>query len=150
MPADSEPAPTLALPRTWRPLGVRLAGWFFGSMLLVVCTVMWVTFDPEVKEAITWGQRLTVLGFAVLAGVAINGLMRSRLTATTEGMVVVNGYRRRAFTWPEVIAVTLPHGAPWATVDLADGTSVPAMAIQGADGDRARRAVRELRTLIDH
>ena len=29
----------------------------------------------------------------------------------------------------------LPPGAPWATLDLADGTTISAMAIQGSDGD---------------
>ena len=32
----------------------------------------------------------------------------------------------------------LPPGAPWATLDLADGTTVSAMGIQGSDGDRAQ------------
>jgi hypothetical protein len=33
-------------------------------------------------------------------------------------------------------------------LDLADGTSLPAMGIQGSDGARARTAVRELRALL--
>ena len=37
---------------------------------------------------------------------------------------------------------------PWAVLDLADGTSQPAMGIQGSDGARARRAVAELRLLL--
>ena len=43
----------------------------------------------------------------------------------------------------------MPPGAPWATLDLADGTTVPVMGIQGSDGQRARRAVRDLRTLVE-
>lgn len=137
-----------SLPRTWRPLGTRLAGWFFGLMLLVVCTAAWLTFDDEVKDALTWGQRITLLGLGALAGAAFNGLMRSRLRATTDGLVVVNGYRARTYTWAQVVAINLPQGAPWATLDLADGTSVAAVGIQGSDGDRARAAVREVRELL--
>ncbi len=128
---------------------MRLAGWFFGALLLVVCAAVWLTFDPEVRAGITWGQRLTVLGFGVMAVAAMNALMRSRITASERGIEVVNGYRTRAFTWAEVVAVSLPAGAPWATVDLADGTSVAAMGIQGSDGDRARQAIREIRVLLD-
>jgi hypothetical protein len=62
--------------------------------------------------------------------------------------VVVNGYRRRQFAWEEVLAIHLPPGAPWVTLDLADGTAVPAMGIQASDGGRAKAAVRELRALI--
>ncbi len=62
---------------------------------------------------------------------------------------MVNGYRRREYEWAEVLAVHLPRGAPWAVLDLADGTSQSAMGIQGSDGGRAKTAVAELRLLID-
>lgn len=77
-------------------------------------------------------------------------LIRSRVVAETERPVVVNGYRRHEFEWAEVIAVRLPPGAPWVTLDLADGSTCSAMGIQGSDGERARIAVRELRALVDH
>lgn len=138
----------ISLPRTWRPLGARLAGWFFGLLLLAVSAAAWLTFDPEVRAAFTWGQRLTLIGLGVLSGAAFNGLMRSRIRATDDGLVVVNGYRQRAYSWAQVVAVNLPQGAPWATLDLADGTSVAAVGIQASDGNRARTAVRELRDLL--
>jgi hypothetical protein len=47
-----------------------------------------------------------------------------------------------------VLAVHLPTGAPFATFDLADGTSTMVMAIQSADGDRAKVAVRQVRILL--
>jgi hypothetical protein len=47
-----------------------------------------------------------------------------------------------------VLAIHLPPGAPWAVLDLADGTSAPAMGIQGSDGGRARLAVRQVRALL--
>ncbi len=147
MPAGSDPPVTL--PHTWRPLGVRLAGWFFGGALLLVCTVMWVRFDPEVRAAFTWGQRATLVAFGLLTVALMHGLMRSRVTATEDRLVVVNGYRRREFDWRQVLAVTMPAGAPWAGLDLADGTNVSAMGIQGSDGARARTAVRQLRALLD-
>ena len=53
------------------------------------------------------------------------------------------------YEWAQIVAVRLPQGAPWATLDLADGTTVSVLAIQGSDGDRARDAVRALRSLID-
>ena len=43
----------------------------------------------------------------------------------------------------------LPEGAPWATLDLADGTTISAMAFQGSDGRRAVDGVRAVRALID-
>jgi hypothetical protein len=62
---------------------------------------------------------------------------------------VVNGYRNHEFEWPEVVAVHLPRGAPFATLDLADGTSLQALGIQSTDGDRALVAVAQLRLLLE-
>ena len=144
MPADSE----VTLPHTWRPLGVRLAGAFFGGLLLFVCLVAWFGFDPETRARFSVFQRGTLVVLGLVAFAAGFALVRSRVVAETSRLVVVNGYRRREYEWAEIIAVHLPPGAPWAVLDLADGTSAPAMGIQGSDGSRARSAVRELRSVI--
>jgi hypothetical protein len=144
MPADSE----VTLPHTWRPLGVRLAAGLFGGGLLVVCVAAWLTFDPETRARFNPLQRGTLIMFGLVGFAAFFALARSRVVAEPDKLVVVNGYRRREYEWAELIAVHLPPGAPWAVLDLADGTSAAAMGIQGSDGGRARQAVRELRALI--
>jgi PH (Pleckstrin Homology) domain-containing protein len=150
MPAGSEPAGRpISLPHTWRPLGVRLAALVFGGALLVVCAMAWVGFDEEIRDRFTTPQKVTLVGLGILVAVSLHALSRSRIDADTERVVVVNGYRRRVFARHQVVAVTLPPGAPWATLDLDDGTTVPAMGIQGSDGDRAREAVRQLRLVLD-
>ena len=144
MPAVSEPA----LPHTWRPLGVRLAGLVFGGMLLAVVVFAWFAFDDETRAKFTPFQRGTLIFLGLLFFSVGFAMARSRVVAEAGRLVVVNGYRRHDYEWAEVIAVHLPPGAPWAVLDLADGTSQPAMGIQGSDGGRAQRAVRELRLLI--
>ena len=155
MPAGSErptPAPSSGLPtlpRTWRPFGVRVAVLGFGGMLLVVCAAAWFGFDESVRDRFTLLQRSTlgVMGAAFAAcGWALG---RARVTAEMEALVVVNGFRTRQLDWEEVIAIHLPAGAPWATLDLADGTTISAMAFQGSDGRRARDGVHPVRALID-
>jgi hypothetical protein len=88
----------------------------------------------------------------VLFGAAIAGLLyllgRSRVTADAEGLTVVNPVRTRRLEWAEVLRVNMGEGEPWPTLDLADGSTVSAMGIQRSDGDRARRALAELRTLL--
>jgi len=144
MPAVSEPP----LPHTWRPLGVRLAVVFFGGLLAVVCVAGWVAVGSDVRARVTPYQEVTLLLFAA-AGLAVAwGLYRCRVTASSRGLEVVNGFRVHHYEWAEVLAVHMPPGAPWPTLDLADGTSRPAFGIQSADGDRARQAVRELRTVL--
>lgn len=141
--------PEMVLPHTWRPFGVRMAGAIFGGAVLLVALVAWFAFPPEVRDKFTPFQRGTIVFFVLLAYALGYGLMRSRVVADDGRLVVVNGFRRRDFAWAEVIAIRLPPGAPWATLDLADGTTCAVMAIQGSDGPRATTAVRELRALID-
>ena len=153
MPAASEPgrpAPQpIPLPRTWRPFGVRVASLVLGIGLLAVCALAWIGFDAETRARFTVFQRITVIGLGLLVFAVWFALVRSRVVARPEHLAVVNGYRRREFDWAQVVGVHLPPGAPWVTLDLADGTTVVAMGIQGSDGSRARRAVRELRAVVE-
>ncbi|WP_310528854.1 PH domain-containing protein [Nocardioides sp.] len=151
MPAGSDVVEPedVSLPRTWRPFGARIAVIFFGTMLLLICAFAWFGFDPEVRAKFTFFQRSTLVFLGLLAGSVGYALARSRVVASEPGLVVVNGYRRRDYEWAEIISIHLPAGAPWATIDLADGTTTSLLAIQGSDGERARNAVRTLRSLID-
>ena len=151
MPAGSDrpPVPAVSLPHTWRPFGVRMAGTIVGGGLVVVCALAWIGFDEETQARFTAFQRGTLIAFGLFAFSLWFALVRSRVVAEAERLVVVNGYRRREYDWAEVVAVHLPPGAPWVTLDLADGTTVAAMGIQGSDGDRARTAVRQLRVIAE-
>jgi Bacterial PH domain len=147
MPAVSEQPPPL--PHTWRPFGARVAGVVFGVMLLAVCVFAWFSFDAATRATFTPFQRGTLVFVGLLAFAAWYALVRSRVVAGEQKLVVVNGYRKREYEWPEIVGVHLPPGAPWATLDLSDGSTASALAIQGSDGERARRAVRDLRALAN-
>jgi hypothetical protein len=144
----SGPAQPVLLPHTWRPFGARIAGTVLGGMLLALCIGVWIAFGAEERARFTPFQKLTLVLIGLLAFSVWFALMRSRVTAAEGGITVVNGYKRRDYEWAEVLGVGLRRGAPWASLDISDGTSVSVMAIQGSDGTRARTAVRELRSLI--
>jgi hypothetical protein len=150
MPADSEKPGVAAppLPHTWRPFGVRVAVWALGGLLLALVAAVWVGLGAEIRREFTAFQRVTLVTFAVLLFGAWNALVRSRVTATTQALTVVNGYRKRSYEWSQVIGVSLRRGAPWGTLDLSDGTTISLIGVQGSDGERARRAVREIRATI--
>ncbi len=78
-----------------------------------------------------------------------HALARCRVDADEGGLTVVNGYRSHRLDWNQVVAVTLRPGNPWAVLDLSDGTTRSALGIQGSDGARAQRQVRQLRALVD-
>ncbi|WP_340540015.1 PH domain-containing protein [Nocardioides sp. GXZ039] len=154
MPAASEPGgaaqPAVTLPVTWRPLGPRIAGIAAVAALLAIGGLLWfVGFDQRTRDAVTPLQRGTVIGMFGLGIACLWALARCRVEAREDGLVVVNGYRKRTYEWPEIVAARLNPGAPWVVLDLADGTTVSAMGIQGSDGARAKRAVRQLRAILD-
>jgi hypothetical protein len=140
--------PSVGLPHTWRPFGVRVAGTVLGAMLLVLVVAVWVAWGDDVRSRFTLFQRSTLVAMGLVGFVAWYALMRSRVTADERGVTVVNGYRRRVFEWSQVVGINLRRGAPWAGMDLSDGTSISMVGIQGSDGPRAVRAVRELRQLV--
>jgi hypothetical protein len=146
MPAGSE---LPALPRTWRPLGPRVVGVAVTCALVAVVAAGWFGFDDEEKARFTWLQRGTLIFFGLLYLALMFALIRSRAVAYADRLVVVNGFRRHEFEWPQIVAARLPPGAPWVTLDLADGETASVMGIQGSDGRRARVALGELRALVE-
>ncbi|QYJ05170.1 PH domain-containing protein [Nocardioides panacisoli] len=136
-------------PRTWRPLGPRIAAAVFSAVLVGAFAYLWLSFDQETKEEVNLVQRITVVVMVGVGVALLHALARSKVVARDSGLVLVNGYRRREYEWAEIIAIRMPPGAPWPTLDLADGTTVSVLGIHGSDGRRATEAVRELKGLLD-
>jgi hypothetical protein len=137
------------LPHRFRPFGVRMAVYVFGALLIGTTLVIWFAFPESVRDQFTYFQRGTVVFFGLAAATAGHALARSRVDARSDGVTVVNGFRGRRYEWNEILAISLRPGSPWAVLDLADGTSIPAMGIQGSDGPRAQRQVRQVRALLE-
>lgn len=137
---------TLPLPHTWRPFLGRFLGLGMAVIVLAGAVLLAVAMDgPTVHTADRVG--IAVLGLPVAAVLLI--LARPRLTADVDGLTVVNLIHTRRVSWPEVVAVGLAETQSWASLDLADGTALPMLALQTADGSRYRRAVVELGALVD-
>jgi Bacterial PH domain len=78
-------------------------------------------------------------------------------TMTAAGLVAVMGMYAPCgnrlvcishIDWAEIVEVNLREGDPWVYLDLADGSVLPAMGLQAADGEHCRTMARELRTLV--
>ena len=141
-------AKPVTLPHTWRPFGARLMGGVLGAMLLAMVITVWFALGAHIRSKFTGFQEGTLVFLGLVALGVWFALMRSRVSAHEDGVTVVNGYRRRDYDWSQLVGVNLRRGAPWAGIDLSDGTSISALAIQGSDGDRAKKAVADLRRLI--
>ena len=148
MPPGSDPL-DVVLPHTFRPFGVRIAIYTLGALLVLMTLVMWFAFPPRIRAQFNPLEVITIIGLGLMFYAAGYALARSRVVAREDGLTVVNGYKTRRFEWNEVLAVSLRNGSPWAMIDLSDGTTVPAMGIQGSDGPRATRQVRQVRALVN-
>ena len=95
MPVDSE-ASTAALPHTWRPFGVagsRSAS--SGHAVRAASSSCWIGARRGRAASSPAFQRGTLVFLALLLLATYNALWRSRVTATTDRLTVVNGYRTR-------------------------------------------------------
>ncbi|MFF8787799.1 PH domain-containing protein [Streptomyces sp. NPDC015125] len=138
-------APLPSLPVTFRPTRTRVVLYSVGIAQLAALTVIALLLPK-----LTGGERLSfvVTGLLVLAVLLL--LSRPKVVARQEGVTVVNLTTKRELAWAQVLRVNLREGDPWVHLDLADGTSLPAMGIQpGIARDQAIRDARALRDLTE-
>ncbi|MBW8480939.1 PH domain-containing protein [Actinomadura sp. PM05-2] len=93
-------------------------------------------------------DRVLMVLFGLFVAWILHMLARCRVVAAETGLTVVNAFRTRRFAWAEVLDAQMNAGDPWPTLDLADGTSVGAMGIQGSERELAARQLAELRATL--
>lgn len=128
----------------WRPLRARLVTHGLAVLLLLTTIVLAVVVPDPFKIADRIG--FVIIGVLVAGGLYLLG--RCRLRGDAHGLTVTNVLRTTELDWAQVLDATMPPDEPWVTLDLDDGTTMVAMGIQGSDGDRADRALAQLRALI--
>jgi hypothetical protein len=149
LPQDRDPPAAPRLPWRYRPLGTRLAVGLMGGVMVAAVVFFWVTLPASVRDQFTVAQRATLLVILAAMLAFLHGVARSAIRADSDGLRIVNVYKVRRLEWAQVVQVRLSPGDPWAVLDIDDGTTVKAMAIQGSDGRRARRATESLRRLVE-
>ncbi|MDS1269447.1 PH domain-containing protein [Lipingzhangella sp. LS1_29] len=132
------------LPVTWRPRQARIVVY----ALIVAAVTTMVVLAVILPDNWQLTDRLLMVAFGGVLGWAMSLLARPKIVATQSGLTVVNLVRTRVLAWPEIIDARMPEGEPWVSVDIADGTCLPAMGIQSADGQRAWEHLAQLRTMI--
>lgn len=139
-PVDLSPS----LPVVWRPWRTRLVAYVMAGVVVIGAVVLAAVLPDPFRLP----DRIGVVLFALLVAGVLHLLGRCRVVADERGLTAVNALRTHRLEWAEVLDVHLLVGEPWAKLDLADGSSLAVMGIQGSEKARAHRAVRELRALI--
>ncbi|MFC9229406.1 PH domain-containing protein [Streptomyces decoyicus] len=138
-------APLPSLPVTFRPTRTRVVLYTVGIAQLAALTAIALLLPK-----LSGGERLSFIFTGLLVLAVLLLLSRPRVVARQEGVTVINLTTRRELAWAQVLRVNLREGDPWVHLDLADGTSLPAMGIQpGIAKDQAIRDARALRDLTE-
>jgi len=93
-------------------------------------------------------DRIAFLTCAAVGTYGVHRLADVRAVGTADGLTVVNWARRRRLDWAEIVGVRLAPGDPWLQLDVSDGTTVPVMAVQAADGPRGREMALEVAATV--
>lgn len=136
------------LPTVWRPRLGRAVPYALAVVVVVGFVVVAELLTSEGRGGARWIDRALLIGFGLAAAWVLHRLASVRIEADVEGLTVVNIFRRRRLEWAEVLGVRLSSGDPWVALDLADGTTMAAMGIQGADGARGLADARALAAAV--
>ncbi|GLW97279.1 membrane protein [Microtetraspora sp. NBRC 16547] len=136
--------PPPPLPVIWRPRQARVIAYAMAAVMVVGSVILAVILPEQFHLP----DRIGMVLFGCAVAAVLHLLGRLRVEADERGIKVVNALRTHRFEWAQVLDVNLVEGDPWPKLDLADGHSVGAMGIQGAEKARSRKAVSELRALI--
>ncbi|WP_254715193.1 PH domain-containing protein [Actinomadura sp. NAK00032] len=135
---------TPALPTVWRPRTTRIVAYITAGVIMLGLVVLAVVVPEQYKLF----DRVLMVGFGAVVAWILHMLARCRVAADESGVTVVNAFNTRRLEWPQILDVTMNVGDPWPTLDLADGTSIGAMGINGAEKALAARQLTELQSLL--
>ncbi|MCM3659875.1 PH domain-containing protein [Georgenia satyanarayanai] len=133
-----------------RPFRPRAARWV--ASVLLVLTVL----GPPVLFMVMAANDLDMSGADVIGMLATAVVLAwlcfrqaaVRAVPDDDGLTVRNFIKVRRLEWEQVVEVRFGANSAWAQLDLSDGTTLPVMAIQSADGGYARREVGRLAALV--
>ncbi|MFW6690558.1 PH domain-containing protein [Streptomyces sp. MAR4 CNX-425] len=126
-------------PVTFRPNRTRAVLVAAGVAIFAVLTAIGMVLSLSAGERASF----VVVGLFFLGGLLV--LSRPKVVVDDDGVTVTNLTHSRRLDWAEILRVNLRPGDPWVTLDLADGTCLPAMGIQpGIGREQAERDARAL------
>lgn len=134
------------LPITWLPRRSRAVAYAIAGALVAGAVVFALLLPARFQIP----DRVGVVVFSCGLAWVLHMLGRTRVEADERGVTLVNAFRARRYDWAELIDIHMEVGDPWPRLDLADGSSVAVMGIQGSEKERAYQAVAEFRALIKH
>jgi hypothetical protein len=126
----------------------RVIGWGAAIAQGVVFVVSAAILPWHGPAAVGWYDRAGFVVLALLIGWGLTRLATVAAIPSERGLVVRNLLVSRDLQWAEIVGIRFGDGDPWVILDISDGDTLAVMAIQRADGDRARAEAKRLATLL--
>ncbi len=134
--------------RPFVPRRARRVAYGVAMFQLVVLTVIALILPGSGPVAFAWYDRAQMIGLAVTVALVLWRFGQVSARPESTHLVVHNLIRTTRLSWPQVVAVHFGDGAPWVSLDLADGESLAVMAVQRADGAAGQSEAQRLATLV--
>lgn len=131
-----------SLREVYRPNWGRKVPLAFAVLVFLLTLIAAILQPGGALFSYVWRVSMPVVSAIVI--LALLMAARPCLEISEHGLVVVNIFQKHRLDWNQVLAVRFAKDAPWASLDLADGTKLNVMAIQNSDGLRARKMATEI------
>lgn len=92
-------------------------------------------------------DQIAMVGLGMIIGGTFMLIARARIRVGAEGIAVRNLFNERIFDWSIIEGIRYPHSGSWARLELPEDEHVPILAIQANDGERAVKAMAQVRAL---
>ena len=144
--SDAGPGAGTPLDSPFRPRRGRVLPLTMAVVTLLVCAAVAVAMGGTGLWRL--GDQLALVGLGVALAAFLLRYASIRAVPDGDGLTVRNLVITRRVQWAEIVEVRFPDGAPWVTIELDDTDELAVMAIQRADGERARTEAGRLARLV--
>jgi hypothetical protein len=134
--------------QVFRPRAARVVSLTLAVAVLVMMTGIAVLLSDLTGGPVGSGDRIGIVAFGVAVAWFLHRQASVRAEPDGAGLTVHNLVHTRRVDWAEIVSVRFGPDRPWVQLDLADGDTLAVMAVQRADGARAREAARRHATLV--
>lgn len=132
----------------FRPRRARYVAWAL-LVALWVGVVAILILSWTVFERFGPADQILTVAFCLAVSVVIARHAMVRAVATSKTLTVRNLMITTQVEWEQIVGVNFSIHRPWVSLDLADGDTLPVMAIQSADGEMGRMNAQRLAELVE-
>ncbi|WP_454294739.1 PH domain-containing protein [Salana multivorans] len=133
-----------------RPRWAPVVGAVLAVIVVASVVVLFAFVRPNAATELGLADYVLVV---FVAGILLGILWRQSTVSATpspEGLAVRNLMGTTRLEWAQIVSVRFSPDRAWAQLDLADGDQLAVMAIQSADGERARHSAQRLASLVTY